>query len=235
MRKLKFRAFRAIDEPMTCEKYLEGHINVLKDYNITNITSNNQAWMRNPNIYCVVASWEDSDELVGGIRVQISDEDNYLPVETAIGKMDPKIHEIVSQFRIDGGVGELCGLWNAKKVAGMGISVLLTRAGISITNQLDFKTMVGICADYTLVMFSKVGFVVDNSLGNNGEFPYPNPSYTARVLGIMNAETLDTADPYDRERMSTLRENPVQSRLEIGGKDATELIIDYDLILKNNA
>lgn len=225
---LRFIAFRAINEPELCERFKEGHRNVLLDYGIANITTNTNEWNKNPNMYCIVAINNEDERLVGGIRIQISDEDNYLPVEAAIGKMDARIHNIVTNFRNNGGVGELCALWNAKSVAGIGISILLTRAGISVTNQLSIKTLMGICADYTLKMFQQVGFVVENNLGNNGEFPYPNPSYTARVLGIMNAASLETAAVYDKERMSALRENPIQSCLE---KEKAEVTVDYNLII----
>jgi hypothetical protein len=226
-----FRAFRAIDELDSCKRFLEGHVRVLKDYGITNITTNNDEWMTNPNMYCIVALSADKTETLGGIRIQISDEDNLLPVEKAIGKMDTRIHNIVTEFRKDGGVGELCALWNSKEVAGVGISILLTRAGISVTNQLKIKTLVGICADYTLKMFQQVGFVVDYSLGINGEFPYPNPTYKARVLGIMNASSLETAADYDKERMKSIRENPTQTFLERGTKK--EIEIEYKLLFNH--
>lgn len=229
--RLCFRAFRAISEPETCNKFLEGHVTVLKDYGITNITTNNSEWMSNPNIYGIVAEIYPDMEVVGGIRVQISDEQNWLPVEKAISKMDPRIHDIVKQYRENGGVGELCALWNAKRVAGIGISVLLTRAGISMANQLDFGTLVGICAEYTLEMFRRVGFVVDESLGIKGEFQYPNENYIARVLGIMNAATLSTAHDYDKMRMESLRLFPEQLTVEQGTKEKIE--IQYQLTLPN--
>jgi len=227
---LIFRAFRAINDFDACLNFKEGHNSVLKDYGITNITTNNDVWMQNPNMYCIVALSADGNDTLGGIRIQISDEDNPLPVENAIGKMDKRIYDIVKKFRDDGGVGELCALWNAKKVAGVGISVLLTRAGISLANQLHITTLVGICADYTLKMFQKVGFVVDYSLGINGGFAYPNDTYTARVLGIMNAATLDTADEFDKLRMKSLRENPVQVYDEEGTK--ARIKIEYNLLME---
>lgn len=227
--KLKFRAFRAINDYESCTKFRDGHVTVLKDYGITNITTNNDEWMKNPNIYCIVAE-NETGEVDGGIRIQISDYKNLLPVEKAIGKMDPRIHDIVSELRFKGGVGELCALWNSKRVAGLGISILLTRAGISAINQLKFNTLMGICAEYTLKMFQQVGFVVDNSLGLKGEFPYPNPNYIARVLGIMNAATLETAAAYDKERMQNLRDNPVQMTLEKTEK--AEINIDYNLLIQ---
>ncbi len=213
-------------------RYMEGHGAVLRDYGITNITSNNTEWMDDPNMYCIVALSEDEEEIYGGIRVQVSSDSTQLPVEKAIGRMDSRIYDLVKRFREDGGVGELCALWNAKVIAGLGISVLLTRAGISITNQLGIKTLVGICGEYTLKMFQKVGFVVDNSLGFNGLFPYPKDEFTARVLGILNSSTLDTADPYDKSRIQAIRESPEQFAVEQGTK--REIGIDYHLIIQQN-
>lgn len=224
---MTFKAFRAIDEPAICEQYKNGHVSVLIDYGITNITTNSDDWMRNPNMYCIIAIDEEGQEIVGGIRVQVSDEATLLPVEKAVGRMDDRIFNIVKNFREDGGVGELCALWNAKKIAGLGISILLTRSGISITDQLGIKTMVGICADYTLKMFKQVGFVVDHSLGDNGEFAYPNDTYVARVLGIMNASTLDTAQDYDKERMRSLRNQPEQTTSEKGTRQ--DVKVKYEL------
>ncbi len=222
-----FKAFKATEEPELCQVYAEGHVQVLRDYGITNITSNNQEWTKLDVVYCVVA-YDEHGEMVGGIRVQKADGKNMLPVERAVGFMDPRIHEIVGAF-IDAGVGELCALWNSKKVAGLGLSMLLTRAGISIASQVGINIMVGICADYTLKMFTKVGFVVDGSLGSSGEFVYPNENYIARVLGILNARNLETAEEEDRERMLSLRSEPNQLHMENGPKGPFE--VEYKLLM----
>lgn len=228
---LRFRAFRAINDLDTCMKFVEEHRNVLKDYGITNITTNNDVWMYNPNVYCIIAECMSDNKVVGGIRVQVSDEETPLPVELAVGKMDPAIYQIVKKFRNHGGIGELCALWNARRVAGVGISLLLIRAGIAAAGQLKIATLISICADYTLKMFQQVGFIVNNTLGVNGSFPYPNATYTARVLGIMNAQTLETAEDFDKARMTSLREQPMQSVLEHGTNQ--EIMVDYELIILN--
>jgi hypothetical protein len=225
---VKFRAFHAPSDPETCRKYIEGHVKVLKDYGITNITSNNNEWVNWDFVYGIVAE-DHEGNLLGGIRAQLAHESQMLPVEKAIGKIDPNIHQIVKSY-INEGVGELCALWNAKSVAGMGLSIMLTRAGISIVNQIACKTLMGICADYTMGMFQRVGFVVDDSLGNKGEFVYPNENYIARVLGILNAKDLSTAQAYDRERMLSLRNNPNQIFSEISPK-GNSIEIDYSLKL----
>lgn len=200
---------------------------MLEDYGILNVTSYNKDWIKNPHAYGVVA--EKDGELVGGIRVEIADGIHKLPVETAVGKMDPKVYELVSKHRMEGGTGELCGLWNSKAVAGQGISILLVRAAISLINQLKFRTLLGICAEYSLPMFSRVGFIIDTSLGENGNFKYPTSEYQANVVGILNAESLATSTPFDRERMLFLRNNPHITTKETGPKG--ELEIEYNLLV----
>src|SRR5580698_7555499 len=97
------RAYRAIDEAESCADYIKGHVQVLKDYGIENVTSNNNTWVDNPNMYCFIAT-DSSNELVGGIRIQVADGVVKLPVENAIGKMDTRIHDIVQDYAFNGGV-----------------------------------------------------------------------------------------------------------------------------------
>ena len=227
MLKLKFRAFQSSKDLALSQRYMVGHKQVLADYGITNITSNNNVWLEIPCVFGVVAENEEG-ELVGGIRVQMADGVHPLPVENAVGYMDGRVHEVVKKY-LPNGVGELSALWNAKSVAGYGGSVLLTRAGISLTNQIHCNTMVGICGDYTLQMFTNVGFVIDNSLGNNGEFFYPKEEFIARVLGILNSESLDTAAKEDKARMVSLRDSPKQFFRETGPKGLVE--VEYDLFM----
>jgi hypothetical protein len=175
-----------------------------------------------------VAVSKEDDTMYGGVRVHVSDTVNPLPLEEAIGKIDPRIYELVRDS-YDVGVGEICGLWNSKETAGMGLSHVLTRAGISITNQLSFQSLMTICADYTLDMCKKLGFQIDDTLGDGGKFPYPTEEYTTRVLGILNSTTLDTADQNDKERILVLRQQPDQVLIEMGRKG--EFKVNYQLLL----
>ena len=229
--KIKISAFRAVDELQKCEVYSQGHMQVLIDYNVIKVTSYNKGWMQNPAAYVLIAEDEATGEMVGGIRVEVAKGLFPLPIESAIGNMDGRIYKVVEEYAQNGGVGELCGLWNSKSVKGVGISFFLTRAAIAIVEQLKFRTMVGICAEYTLKMFTDVGFEINRSLGVNGEFPYPDERYITRSLGILNAETLETANPFDKERILGLRRKYVQVREEIGTKGKVK--INYDLMVKN--
>jgi hypothetical protein len=228
--KIIIRSFQAIEYPDICELFLKSHTQVLIDYGITNITTNNRDWFKMKNVYVVVAFNEDRSKLIGGVRVHIADGKEILPLEKAIGKMDNRIHNIINKY-IEKGTGELCGLWNAKEVAGFGISAILVRAGISIVNQIKLNSLFTICAEYTLPMVKKVGFIVEDSIGKEGRFVYPNENYIARVLKKINAITLETAEDYDRNRMINLRNNPIQLFNEVGPKG--EVQTDYNLIVSN--
>jgi hypothetical protein len=225
--KILFRSFQAINNPKVCELFLEGHVKVLTDYGITNITTNNKAWMEMPSVYVIVAMDENRTKVLGGIRVHVADGNQPLPLESAIGKMDPRVYDIIAEY-IDEGTGELCGLWNSKEVAGLGVSLLLIRAGISIVNQIKLNSLFTICADYTMPMVKRVGFIVEDSIGKKGDFVYPNENYIARVLRKMNAITLEAADEHDKNRILDLRSKPIQIFNEVG-----EITIDYNLILSN--
>ncbi len=226
--KILIRSFQAIQRPDICELFLNGHVKVLTDYGITNITTNNRKWISMPNVYVVVALNEDRTTILGGVRVHIADGKQKLPLELAIGKLDAGIYTIIEKY-IDQGTGELCGLWNAKEISGLGISLVLIRAGISLVNQVNLASLFTICADYTMPMVKKVGFTVENSIGNNGEFVYPNENYIARVLKKLNTTTLELAEELDRNRIFSLRNNPIQEFKEIGPKG--EVDINYNLIL----
>lgn len=227
----KIFVFRAIDNPKLCDDYINGHVKVLTDYGIENVTTNNNDWKYNPNIYCTVTIDKTNGEMVGGVRIQIADGNKPLPVELAIGSMDNSIHTKVAEYGLNGGIGESCGLWMSKKVKGIGISRYMMWASIASSSQLKFNTMLGICAGYTLKLFGEIGFVIDNSLGNNGGFPYPNDNYTAHVIGILNALTLETAQKNDKTIMLSMRNNPNQTRTEINNGIISE--IDYNLLYES--
>lgn len=227
----KIFAFRAVDEPDLCKQYIAGHVKVLTDYGIQNITSNNNSWNKNPHIYCIGLKEIGTNDLLGGIRIQLADGKNHLPVEDAIAHIDSKIYSMVEDYAINGKVGELSGLWVDNKLKGLGFGPHLVRASIASSNQLNFKTLIGICAKYSLKMFNEVGFIIDKSLGYNGDFPYPNDSYIAHVVGILNAITLQSASKFDKEIMTSLRKDIVQCRTQICSSN--EIKINYNLKYPN--
>jgi hypothetical protein len=200
------RAYRAIDEPETCAEFLLGHRRVLEEFNLENISTNTPKWISHENTYVVIAEY--NGEIIGGVRMQIVDDSFPLPLEEAVAHFDSKIYNLVTEKNRDGGASELCGLWNSRKIPpNIGLTRIISAAAISLSNSLSVKNVFAICAGYTLGTAIKMGFVIQKSVGNNGEFVYPNSNFKARVL-CMNGETLATsALDYKREIMS-FRNNP---------------------------
>lgn len=230
LQRFSIRAFRAVDEPELCEEYIKGHVKVLTDFGIANITSNNNEWTKHPHIYCLGLRSE-AGELLSGIRIQLADGNFPLPIEIAIGKMDNKIYTLVDEYAKNGGIGELSGLWVDNRLRGLSIGWYMVRAAIASSIQLNFKTMIGICGNVTLKMFNSVGFVVEEELGNNGQFLYPNDELIAHAVGILDAISLEHAFEYDKNIMQQLRSKYIQKRIEKDSK--THIQVDYNLVYPN--
>lgn len=227
---LKFSVFRAIDNPILCEEYANGHLNLLREYGVTSITSSNRVWAKNPGTYIVLARDMDSNELVGGIRIQRYSKEYPLPVQLAIGEEAPEINDRIEVHHERFGSGEMCGLWNSKVVAKMGVSWMLTRASVVICEQVGVNSLWGICANYTLRMFENVGYRIVHDVGDEGKFPYPTADYVSHPVW-MDTSTLVTASEEAREEIRDLRETLKQKKTFEG----TDFVIttDYNLQLKN--
>ncbi len=228
---IRLRAFRAIDEEDSCYEFADGHRKVLEGFNLGNITTNNVSWAYNPNVYVIMAHETETGDLLGGIRIQIADGVHPLPVEDAVSHFDPKIHDMVNHYALSGGTSELCGLWNSRsKAPNIGITINLVVAGMAICSQLPITSIFTIVASYTLKIARQMGYRIETSLGNNGEFIYPNSNYVARVLS-MNPNTLEHAFATYKEKIIALRENPNLKNVEVL-KDNKEVIYIHDLSLK---
>ncbi|MVN21240.1 hypothetical protein [Mucilaginibacter arboris] len=226
---IRIRAFRAIDEPETCEQFIEGHVRVLKAFNITMITSAKAEWTEDPNTYVIVAESTDTGKVLGGARVQVAGGKLPLPIETAVEKFDKSIYSVIKDYSKEG-TAELCGLWNSREIAGMGIgSTFLIRTAVCITIQLNLKTLFALCAPYIVEIALKTGFHIATFLGNEGTFYYPKEDLIATAAVIPDITTLDSADIIEKSEIFSLRENLKQTRLEEGRRKS--FYLDYDLKL----
>ena len=202
---ISIRAFKATDEPETCHRFLEGHRKVLEEFNLANISSNTPTWMQHANTYVIIGEY--NGQMIGGARMQIADGTIPLPVQDAVAHYDSKINNLVHDKMADGGASELCGLWNARTLPpNLGITLKISRAAVSIANQIQTKNVFAICAGYTLQPAMRMGMQIQKSVGNNGEFIYPNSNFKARVL-CMDGYSLATANAEFRQEMETIRKD----------------------------
>ncbi|MBS1778382.1 MAG: hypothetical protein JST70_03595 [Bacteroidetes bacterium] len=230
--KIVIKAFRAPDDVAACQKFVDGHMKVLKIYGITMITSANIEWFEDPNTYVILVESEDGEKVYGGARVQVAGGKYELPIEKAVKDMDITIHQQIQKYA-EAGTAEFCGLWNSREVAGLGIgSMYLGRAAVAITEQLQLTTLFGLCAPATVKNSARVGFEIATFLGNNGTFYYPKEDLIATAVIINNTTTLETADPEEREIIFDLRKNLQQHKEELGPK-ARILDVVYDLKIPN--
>lgn len=225
------RAYRAVDDPVSCDRYIDGHRRVLEAYGVTKVTSANVDWKYDPDTYVIIVESIDRTKVLGGGRIQIRSSTVKMPLEDAIAILDKRIYAYVDQIG-DYNVAEFCGLWNSKEVAGHGIgSIFLGRTGVAIITQLDIKHLMALCSPATLRNCLKVGFEIIRELGNNGTFYYPKEDLLATSLIIKDIINLPTANPDERDAILKLRENPVQESTEIGPKG--ELKLFYDIRINN--
>ena len=227
---IQIRTFIAPHDPEACEKFIIGHRRLLEIFGITKITSNRQDWVDDENTVVILVEDSETKAVYGGARLQIATGEYPLPIETALGRYDPKIYEMVAHDRMNGGTCELCGLWNSREVAGMGIgSFVLTRAGAVVSIQLPVKSVYVLCAPITVRLGRRVGAVVEHSLGNDGLFYYPKDDLIATAMRVPDVSTLSEADPEELVTIKDLRERPHQIMLQKGPKG--EFDLEYDLTI----
>ncbi|MCB9046532.1 MAG: hypothetical protein H6550_10380 [Chitinophagales bacterium] len=228
---LKIRVFRAIDDLESCRRFAEGHANVLRDYGVTKVTSSKNDWFYNPDVYVALVEMEDTGVVVGGERIHMVNKKYPLPIEEAVSVVEKRIFDLVADYADNKVTGELCGLWNAKAIAGKGVSILLTKLGVAMANRLKMDSLFVLCAPYTVSMCQAAGFEIETSIGNNGTFIYPKLDLVATALVVKDIEGLNTAADGFRKEIFSYIEKPVSNTIVLGEKGETE--VAYNLLLPN--
>ena len=230
---IKIRAFRATDDPTSCERFIEGHAHVLEVAGVKKVTSANHDWMYNPASFVIIVENEEGSKVLGGARLQCSGGNQPLPVEQAAGEFDARIYDVVREKSVYG-TSELCGLWNSREISGLGIGAFFsTRVGVVLAEQVGVESIFALCAPYTVKFAEKVGCRVLKSIGNNGTFYYPKIDLLATIVLLEDAQTVEKADEKEQLRIFDLRKNLNQLYTEISPIKQMEVDIQYDLQLKN--
>jgi hypothetical protein len=228
--KLRIKVFRAVDNVDLCQKYVDGHVRVLAIYGITMITSAKVQWFEDPDTYVIMVESEDGEKLYGGARVQVAKGNYELPIENAIKKFDPSILQIVEDS-IPLGTGELCGLWNSREVAGLGIgSIYLGRVGVAVAMSLKLHNLFALCAPATVKNCMRVGFEVEERLGDRGGFFYPKEGLVATAVTLHDVAMLSKAEEDEKFKILALRDNPIQDVEDLSAR-GKKLEISYNLVL----
>ncbi len=229
--KVKIRAFRALDYPDVCERYIEGHSRILTSVGVEQVTSSYDNWMENPAAYVVLCESTDGKKVFGGARIHVAGGSQNLPIVDATIDMDSTVQSHVERYH-EVGTGEFCGLWNSLEVAGFGIgAIYLIRSSVAIIPQLKLNTMFALCSPYTARIASNYGFRKYTEVGNEGTFYYPKIDLLATAVFLPDSKKLEHASENERDRILDLRTNPNQVLKE--SNRGREIEIEYSLEIEN--
>jgi hypothetical protein len=212
---IRLRLYRAIDDEESCQKFVIGHRHVLENIGVTKVTSSKDGWMYDPGVYVLIVEDNEDGRVLGGARVHIASKHHRLPVEEATKFLDATVVDVIDRH-IPAGTGEICGLWNSREVAGLGIgAVFLTRAAVAVSTRIGLTSLFALCAPYTVKMAENVGYEIDYTVGNNGTFYYPKLDLVATFMILRDVAVLSKATADERNAIMELREHPVLERTEI--------------------
>lgn len=222
--KYQLNAFRAVENIESSQEFLHGHAQILKDFGIESLTSSQDEWLNNPDVY-VVAAYDEQMKMVGGVKIHLYNESHPLPVQAAIDYLDNRIVIEIKNLAANG-TGEACGLWIAKEIAGKNFGQYLTRSAIALSESLGLQTLFGFSSPHTFRIFSELGYIPLTTVGDNGNFLYPSERYTSTVIIIPDVTNIEKATEINRKRTFELRKNPRQEFVESVEKN---VCISYNL------
>jgi hypothetical protein len=232
MLRLTVTAHSAPESVGNCRKNAEAHAQVLRMYDIGNITSAKQGWWENDLTSVLLLEDAETRDPLGAVRLQRWGNGALLPIEHAMASVDTRVHDWVAGFS-DEGVAELCGLWCSPRLKGYALGAVLTRMGLSVATQVGTRTVLGLCDTRAVATNEKLGFERDVELASAGSFEYPRPGLNAHVLRVSDSVRLDAAAADERLAIEEYREEPVGTEL-VRGKDGW-LELERDLRLVSGA
>jgi hypothetical protein len=227
---LRLRSFKAIDDPESCAKFVKGHGDILISIGVNKVTSSAPTWIDNPGTYVLVVEDPETKVVLGGARVDTSFGTSKLPISDATSYLDPKVDDFIAKEAING-TGEICGLWNSRKVAGLGFgSLFLTRAAVTISHKVGVNSLFALCAPYTVATAETFGYSTLKEVGNEGTFYYPKLDLLATAMLLPDTLKIESATELEKERVFSLRKDPSQYFEEESRR--RQVPIQYDLGIK---
>jgi len=227
--KVHIRAFRACDDVISSQRFVDGHVAVLANHGFKKLGSSNDYWLNSKNNYVILVTSPSGHKIYGGARLEIRESGSRLPLEKAIDKYDSRVNVIVDGLVSDG-CAEICALWNSMEVAGFGIgSRLVIRSAIALCEQLNISHLLALSSPPMRRWMKGVGIPTITDIGDNGGFPYPNDKLIATVGHYSSPKDLQNLDPVFRTEIDDLRMNPKKVGVSSGPKG--EISLHFDLLV----
>ncbi len=189
--KVEIKIFKATANRELCLEYDFYHkesLSKISYLDADKIKSSGSKWMQDDKIYLLTARNKETNELLGGTRIHISNTEDLLPVENAVSHLDPNLNKLVNYYRSEGLTAEISGLWNNQRGRlSFAITEQLVISAIAMSAQLDITTLFSFVGKHTYKVARKMGFCIEESVGTTGDFPYPEERFPSTVLSMTPA------------------------------------------------
>ncbi|SHO64175.1 MULTISPECIES: hypothetical protein [Algoriphagus] len=203
----KLIAFKAVDYPERCELFIEGHRQVLESIGVKKVTSANNSWAQNPDVIVVIVESSEDGQIYGGARIHKANEISPLPMVEAIQDLDSSIRDVIAKD-LDAGTGEVCGLWNSRKITGLGIgAIFMVKACLALAPKIGLNSLYALFAPTTVKLGLEIGYEVLSEVGNNGTFYYPKLDLIATAMKLHDVVNLPMTAEEHREPIFRIRNN----------------------------
>lgn len=200
-------AFKAVDYPERCKLFIDGHRQVLESIGVKKVTSANDSWAQNPDVIVVIVESSEDGLIYGGARIHKANIQAPLPMVEAIENLDSSIKDLIAKD-IDLGTGEVCGLWNSRKITGLGIgAIFMVKACLALAPKLGLASLYALFAPTTVKLGLEIGYEILTEVGNNGTFYYPKLDLIATAMKLHDVVGLPLTAEEHREPIFQIRNN----------------------------
>jgi hypothetical protein len=174
------RIFRGPSSPELVSTYTRGQQEAIGNYGIASVNSCNARWQHNPHAYAIVVESIANQEILGGVRLHLSDPAHPLPMESTLQRLHPPSHQRL-QARKDQQIAEICGIWKKPRFQEHRLSRFLTRSAIMQAQQLGVKQLFGFAGQHSIGLLEEEGFGYDPYFPVDLNLPYPDERYRSKV------------------------------------------------------
>ena len=175
---ITIKAFKAVNDPGASVKFQNEHIKILNSYGLTNLSSSNEKWMMDENVYVIVCELQSTKKILGGLRVHAKSFNNLLPIEEALQELNYTINE--QNINVSNS-GELCAFWICRDDRYItNLNKIIVNAAITLSYLLGIDTLIIFGSPHTRKIALDAGFEYDPF--NNRSFLYPTKNYSTDIL-----------------------------------------------------
>ena len=221
-------AFRPKDNLGLCHEFQCDQKRIFeKQFESGKISSLDESWMEDENVYLICAFCKEEKTLLGGFRIHIYNEAHSLPIETAIGLEEPRIYELVEELGVKG-VVELCALWISSRGIKAGLKAFdLIRGVISVCHQLNIENVLSLAGPNSRRFTQYYNAIQYEDFGQEGIFYYPTPKVKCVVTNVPISNVFQKVPLFEKNILKDLFDNP---RISISKADPIPCpYIQYDL------